>query len=93
MDFPRKIFDARYGWPFSREYVFFFLSFFFWEGTRIALRSNWTVDIGTVEEICWKMISGTIGRVEKEGLEATSVEKLRRNGKIRLCVNYTEFFP
>lgn len=46
-----------------------------------------------VEGICWKMISGTIGRVEKEGLEATSVEKLRRNGKIRLCVNYTEFFP
>lgn len=89
MDFPRKIFDARYGWPFPREYVFFFLSFL----GGGALRSNWTVDIGMVEGICWKMISGTIGRVEKERLEATSVEKLRRNGKIQLCVNYTEFFP
>lgn len=38
------------------------------------------------------MISGD-RKDKKEGLEATIVEKLRRNGKIRLCVNYTEFFP
>lgn len=71
---------------------FFFLSFF-WGGEegreshydRIALD-------GMVEGICWKMISGD-RKDKKEGLEATIVEKLRRNGKIRLCVNYTEFFP
>lgn len=73
---------------------FFFLSFFGGErrgANRTTIELHWTVD-GMVEGICWKMISGD-RKDKKEGLEATIVEKLRRNGKIRLCVNYTEFFP
>lgn len=68
---------------------FFFL--FLGGANRTTIELHWTVD-GMMEGICWKMISGD-RKDKKEGLEATIVEKLRRNGKIRLCVNYTEFFP
>lgn len=78
----------------SRTIGSFFFLFFGGErrgANRTTIELHWIVD-GMVEGICWKMISG-VRKDKKEGLEATIVEKLRRNGKIRLCVNYTEFFP